>query len=106
VNFYAIAHKGFIEVVRSTKPPVRKVTYLTRKYQRGGDLYFDWDTGTYQQSKRTTITRRIPVISYSGRYKTLASKNPRQFGKLTGHTLRPGTIWKLSAEVANKLIAK
>lgn len=87
-KFFALSHRGFVEVRESASEPKKEISYLTRRY---------WDGWLGR-----TQTRRLPVISFSGG-KVIGSVNPRTFGKISGHTLRPGTSWEISFELVEKL---
>jgi hypothetical protein len=91
MSYFAQASKGFIEIVEADSPPKPVKSFLKRPY------YDTW-LGRSQ-------TRKIPIISFEGGL-VIATLSPRKFGNLTGHTLRPGTVWKLTAEFVQQLKEK
>lgn len=88
-KLYAQASKGFVEIVRMEKPPSVTRTYLRRKV---------WDSWLGRHTER-----RIPIVSFDSQ-DVLATFNHRKFGDLTGHTLRPGVVWEIPAELESKLV--
>lgn len=90
-KLYAQASKGFVEVVIAEKPPVATRSYLRRKY---------WD-GWLGRS----MERKIPVISFDSSH-VIATMNHKKFGNITGHTLRPGTVWRIPAEFKEAFLEK
>lgn len=88
MTHYAQASKGFVEVVLANRKPVVEVSFLKRSY-------YDWWLNR-------SMERKIPVVAFKGG-KVRWSFSPRKFGDLTGHTLRPGTVWRLSAEHVAKI---
>lgn len=90
-KIYAQALKGYIEIVEASDPPAISRTYLKRPY-------FDPWLGR-------SMTRKIPVISFEGG-KVIGQFTTRKFGNLTGHTLRPGTVWQLDSKLAEQLVEK
>jgi hypothetical protein len=104
---FALAHKGYVEVVSAVREPARKVSYLVRSYPKYGFRDRETVWGTYKDWVQIgTTKRRLPVVSFTGHYKVLVSKPTRTFGKITGHTLKPGTIWRVDNETLAKLVPK
>lgn len=88
-NLYAQASKGFVEIVRADSPPVVQRSFLKRTY------YDNW------LGRR--MIRKVPVISFETSGKVLKQFTTRQFGTLTGHTLKPSTVWELDSHTISKL---
>jgi hypothetical protein len=89
MRYFAQASKGFVEVVKSDKAPRLERSWLKKTYH---DPWLGRKT-----------TRKILVIAFSDS-EVVAQISTRKFGQLTGHTLKPGTVWLLSATQAASII--
>lgn len=108
---FAVAFKDYIELRKSTKPPMVKTSVLT-KNRTYDEPYARWEVdpeapwiGHYVAEQRTEKIK-IPIFTFCGGRTVGQTIRRRTFAKWTGHLLQPGTVWEINPAAVDEIISR
>lgn len=97
MRYFVLGLKGTVEIRASNSPPKAVRSAL----EGGSRRIWDWRRAVYREQKT-----KVELLTFSGGQLLGSPIRARKFAALTGHSLKPGTVWEIKEETAQKLLER